>query len=103
MSKLSLRLDGLEVQTFETLPRVRGRGTVHGHASAEGTGCDSMDACCQANTEGGDGCDSTQLQDICGCTNGGPYNTTCDVNLTCGVVGSCQYQTCAGPQDHTGC
>lgn len=103
MSKLRLCVDDLEVQTFHTTPPPPGRGTVRGHDSAEGTGCDSVDACCQAGTHGGDGCDSTQYQDLCGCTNGGPDNTTCDVNLTCGVYGSCPYQTCAGAQDHTTC
>lgn len=103
MSKLQLRVDDLEVQTFHTTDLPVGRGTVRAHDDSVGSGCDSVDVCCQAGTWGGNGCDSTQYQDLCGCTNGGPDNTTCDVNLTCGVYGSCPYQTCLGPQDNTTC
>jgi hypothetical protein len=103
MSKLQLRVEELEVETFDLLPRLSGKGTVRGHEDSVESGCDSVDACCQAGTHGGDGCDSTQYQDLCGCTHGGPDNTTCDVNLTCGVYGSCYQMTCLGPQDHTNC
>ena len=56
MKKLSLELDTLQVETFETaaadLPE---RGTVHGHWSQVGT-CDGRVATCQYGGTCGPGC-----------------------------------------------
>jgi hypothetical protein len=96
MRKIALRIDDLQVDSFDATPNDgRARGTVYGKSEST--------APCWAATAEGSNCDSTQYQDMCTCTNGGPYNTTCDVNLTCGVYGSCPYETCEGPQDNTTC
>ena len=102
MKKLSLRLEELSVESFETSLAATARGTVAGNASGEALPC-TGEVCTPAGTYGGNTCETTCNQDLCDCTYGGPYNTTCDINLTCGQYGSCQYQTCAGPQDHTYC
>lgn len=97
MRKIALRIDDLQVDSFDVTPEdARRPGTVFAK-SGEST------APCWAATIEGSRCDSTQLQDLCTCTNGGPYNTTCDQNATCGVYGSCPYETCEGPQDDTTC
>ena len=91
MKKLALQLDDLTVESFDTTGEGARKGTVAGQESS------------QAGTWCGNTCDTTCYADLCDCTYGGPYNTTCDVNLTCGVVGSCQYMTCEGPQDNSYC
>jgi hypothetical protein len=101
MRKLSLDLDDLQVETFDTTASGSKRGTVVGQETTWGT-CNSG-ACSEGGTWCGNTCDTTCNADLCDCTYGGPYNTTCDVNLTCGVVGSCQHMTCEGPQDGSNC
>ncbi|MDB4951900.1 MAG: hypothetical protein JWM27_4549 [Gemmatimonadetes bacterium] len=100
MKKLSLALEDLAVETFDTTAFADKRGTVVG---LETTAAPCSGGCSQNGTWCGNTCDTTCYADLCDCTYGGPYNTTCDVNLTCGVVGSCQYMTCEGPQDNTYC
>lgn len=97
MKKLELNLDDLQVDSFDTQPRTRGQGTVFANESeiatgcmscptyhysdctgcntGEGTGCDSVDACCMAGTYGGRTCDTTCAQILCGCS---AYQTDCD-------------------------
>ena len=88
MGKFALRIEDLHVESFQAMPEeTQGGGTVFA----------------RSDTWEGPHCESTEWQDICTCTGGGPWNTTCDVNLTCGVVGSCAYQTCEGPQDNSNC
>jgi hypothetical protein len=98
MKKLALNLDDLQVDSFEPQPRPRGGGTVLANESEAASwcigcftylntdcagcgsgggvsGCDTHDACCQANTEGGRTCDTTCAQIICGCS---AFPTDCD-------------------------
>jgi hypothetical protein len=83
MGKIALRLDDLQVETFDTLPHAgRNAGTVYARDN------DSTAPCWAATIEGSN-CDSTQFQDLCTCTGGGPNNTTCDVNLSCGGPDTC--------------
>ncbi len=42
MKKLKLNLDDLKIESFETMPKITGRGTINGHASAS---CDCTDGC----------------------------------------------------------
>jgi hypothetical protein len=46
MKKMTLNLDRLQVETFETASESTERGTVHGHYSQRGT-CDGRAATCQ--------------------------------------------------------
>lgn len=89
MARLKLMIDELEVETFETARDGTGRGTVRGHDS----GTDDLE--CQANTWGGNGCDSTQLQFQCTCSGGGVNNSTCNASCapTCNYNGgdTCYY------------
>jgi len=87
MAKLRLTLDELQVETFPTTGGAAGRGTVRGQDSG------TDDLYCQAGTWGGNGCDSTQYQIMCGCTAGGPENGTCDVSCgaTCMMDETCDY------------
>ena len=97
MGKISLRVDDLQVESFDTLTH-RGRkiGTVYARDWSFGEECGSGFECgndstapCWAATAEGSNCDSTEFQDICTCTGGGPANTTCDVNLSCGGPETC--------------
>lgn len=45
MKKLSLDLDTLSVETFETAPQEPARGTVQGHASWHYEGCTANEPC----------------------------------------------------------
>jgi hypothetical protein len=98
MKKLNLNLDELHVDTFETQPPLFVQGTVRGYVSEIATGCDgcatyrasecgcsgesgcdTMDACCMANTRGTRTCETTCNQIICGCS---AYFTDCDATCT---------------------
>jgi hypothetical protein len=58
MRKISLDLDRLHVESFETNPDAPAeRGTVHGHWSQVGT-CDGRAATCQVNGTCAFGCGS---------------------------------------------
>jgi hypothetical protein len=82
MRKFSLRVDDLQVDSFDATPNDgRQRGTVF--AKSDST------APCWAATVEGSHCDSTQWQDLCTCTGGGADNTTCDVNVSCGGPETC--------------
>ena len=81
MSKIKLRIDELEVSSFDATPDDGlDRGTVLARGSTSP---------CWAGTWEGPNCDSTQYQDLCTCTGGGPDNTTCDVHLSCGGPETC--------------
>lgn len=80
MGKIRLRVDELHVDSFDATPAGATRpGTVMGHSTSP----------CWAGSWEGPNCDSTQFQDLCTCTGGGPDNTTCDVNLSCGGPETC--------------
>jgi len=49
MSKLSLKLDDLAIQSFSTLPAEGGRGTVHGLTGDQDT-CVALNTCISACT-----------------------------------------------------
>ncbi|HEX2203279.1 MAG TPA: hypothetical protein VHG91_08275 [Longimicrobium sp.] len=74
MKKLALNIEEIEVESFDTLRSELRRGTVAGREddSAMGTGCNTDDMCCQANTYGGDGgCDSSgDCDDLSACWGG---------------------------------
>jgi hypothetical protein len=74
MAKLTLQVDQLEVESFETAHEIRGRGTIHAHAT------DAAETCAGHYT-----CDGT-----------------CD--QTCGVPASCElvYGYC-GTYAEVGC
>lgn len=76
MQKLALKLDDLQVQSFETLPTARGgRGTVHGRESGET--CDEI-ACPGATQASCVSCDTCESCDTCyACT-----QTICDPDDT---------------------
>ena len=58
MKKISLDLQGLRVESFETCAADKSpRGTVHGHWSQMGT-CDGRAATCQQGGTCGNGCGS---------------------------------------------
>ena len=86
MQKLSLKLDELQVESFDTTAVLRRRGTAYGYDS------DTSQPC--AGTYGGNTCESTCHQIDCGCTG---YNGTCDVscNGTCEGQGDTCQQGCA--------
>ena len=77
MKKMRLDPDTLEVQSFQTAPRLEERGTVIGQ------GTDAL-ATCRGMT-----CDSTCFQRICTCTygedQGGTCDYSCDFQNTCGA------------------
>lgn len=101
MKKLTLDLDQLQVDTFDTYPeRNAGQGTVRGMGPSEscltdicGYGCTGnwcqgeTTAPCQAGTYAGATCDTTCGQIICGCTD---LEGTCDASCN----GSCPAHAC---------
>ncbi len=101
MKKLSLSLDTLQVESFDTSAAHPARGTVQGNTGyisecyCTGGWCAGETAVpCEAGTYAGQTCDSTCNQIACGCTGGGFLNGTCDVTCaTCHEVETC-YQTC---------
>jgi hypothetical protein len=100
MKKLSLKLDELLVESFDTTASPRRRGTAFAYDSDTGQPC--------ANTEAGHTCDTTCYQIDCGCTG---YNGTCDVscNGTCNgqgdtcVYGCATYLGCPSVYPYHGC
>jgi hypothetical protein len=80
MKKLTLTVESLQVETFETSDPAGARGTVRGNDTA------SNDTWCEAY-----GCVSTQLQIVCTCTVQ-PENS-CDYSCQ----GTCNYEndTCS--------
>jgi len=83
VGKIALRIEDLQVSSFDVTPGDgRQGGTVHAR-DGEST------SPCWAGSWEGPNCDSTQYQDLCTCTGGGPDNTTCDVNLSCGGPYTC--------------
>lgn len=115
MPKMLLRLEDLQVDSFDTSPEGRRRaGTVYGQSIwsfGQEDPCVSDFRCggdttspCWAGSWEGPGCDSTQYQDLCTCTGGGQDNTTCDVNISCGGPDTCgcahtdprYHETCNG-------
>ena len=85
MKKLSLDLEALAVDSFETGARRARVGTVRAHGE---TGFDpDSTAPCAAGTEAGGTCDTTCRQIICTCTQGGEPWQTCDNNCNTGPGG----------------
>lgn len=71
MKKLSLNLDELEVESFDTHDEQERRGTVLGRDDSEmGSGCDTNDVCCGANTVGGACGTSGNCDDLSVCWGG---------------------------------
>lgn len=78
MKKLTLDLEEIEVESFDTANEEKRSGTVVGHGVTEGycspgTGCNTDDACCMAGTYGGEfGCDSSgeRCLDLSACWGG---------------------------------
>jgi hypothetical protein len=92
MAKIKLRIDALEVETFQTSGEAGTKGTVFGNDTL------SHDTWC-----GAWGCDSTQLQIMCTCTVQ-PENT-CDHSCagTCnGVDDTCNWG-CPGYTEDAHC
>jgi hypothetical protein len=93
MKKLSLDLDALEVETFETAQDEPRRGTVHGHASWHYQGCTPYEPCnpVSSNTYTEDyTCDDHSCWQSCQQSCGGTCNATC----TCpSQVNTC-WETC---------
>ncbi len=96
MRKLTLELDSLAVETFETVTPPAARGTVQGMSDGY-LGC-SQRTDCNAQTWDGPGCDSTQLQDLCTCSGGGGANNTSCNNtcVTCNLWDETCNAACAG-------
>jgi hypothetical protein len=71
VKKLELKIEELKVESFDVDAGERRRGTVQGREdSAMGTGCDSADGCCGANTRG-DACGTSgDCDDISVCYGG---------------------------------
>jgi len=107
MRKLSLKMDELQVESFDTSASpANGRGTMKAYesdiCSAAYTNCTicsgaychgETTAPCWAGTYEGSNCDSTGLQILCGCTYGGENNGTCDA--TCNSMGpECRTNNC---------
>ena len=71
--KLRLEIEELKVESFDAEPEQKRRGTVVGHGSRSremGTGCDTQDGCCGANTVG-DACGTSgDCDDISVCYGG---------------------------------
>lgn len=104
MKKLTLNLEEIRVESFDTSPESQdGRGTVHGRGNLSvtcftdcGEGC-SGDWCagqsttpCQGGTYDGRTCDTTCYQIACGCS--GAW-TQCD--LSCNGTCADKDDTCA--------
>jgi hypothetical protein len=97
MQKLSLKLEELLVESFDTSSDSPALGTVRGHTGGiycSDSYCTGCGACTPAGTYDGNTCLSTCHQIDCGCTG---YHGTCDLscNGTCGGQGD----TCAYPCD----
>lgn len=91
MSKLTLRLDDLRVDTFDTTPAERGRGTVFGQQCTCYTvctcpGCPTCDGTCPADPSCADTCwetcDGMSCWHTCGFTE---CETRCDYTCRCRV------------------
>ncbi|HEU4562836.1 MAG TPA: hypothetical protein VFS20_33710 [Longimicrobium sp.] len=90
MKKLTLNLDALEVESFDTNhPRGR-QGTVLAHDDEDS----DTTAPCWAGTYEGPNCDSTGFQILCTCTAGGENNGTCDA--VCNTQWNCTPRTYCG-------
>lgn len=92
MKKLSLNLDSLQVQSFETAVAETARlGTVHGNAEEkkktglQDTNCSAIDACASAR-----GC--TELETCIGCEETNTcesYNDACPTGRGCSSLFPC--------------
>ena len=92
MKKLTLNLDDLQVESFETIPEnIQGQGTVFGYDSLDPTtpcfGCNTANpnvwTCPGSNCGGGGGGGGTEVYTVCF----GPE--TCPANLTCDGAPPC--------------
>lgn len=95
MKKLSLKLDDLRVESFDTVPSSRSRGTVRGQDSGNPSGysvCFGGDTCHTADwcLSEVDPCDNPSQWP---CSLDGPLATQCD--LSCEF--ECTGETCEGP------
>lgn len=99
MKKLSLDLDELQVESFDTRPAVASHaGTVRAREATEMTQCyqntcaptcDAMDTCWRCNESWDDGCYESQWP----CSLGGPQATQCDLSCEFECTG---VETCSG-------
>ncbi|HSU16839.1 hypothetical protein [Longimicrobium sp.] len=100
MKKLRLEMDGLQVETFETLDAVAGRiGTVRARSGTEYTRCWGL---CGDASDAAFGCGN----DTEGCTND-PYNDNChsyadQCPMTVYPSATC-YGTCGAPGGESVC
>jgi len=102
MRKLSLRLDELAVESFDTSPRGSERGTVLGNSGYDGCSFYTGECCTPAGTYGGNTCETTCHQLACGCTNpGGTCNVSCGSNDTCEFTAD--PQACPSYPGYPGC
>lgn len=93
MKKLSLNLDALTVETFETAPDEPLRGTVHGHASWHYEGCTPYEPCkpVSGSTWTEDyTCDDASCWASCQATCG----NTCGDSCNCPTVPATCAETC---------
>lgn len=106
MRKLSLRMDDLAVESFDTTTAPHfSRGTLKAHENdtAAYTNCTMCSgnycqgettAPCWAGTYQGSQCDSTGAQILCGCTYGGENNGTCDATCNSAGTDCTEYPNC---------
>ena len=99
MKKLTLRLDELSVESFDTQPGRSERGTVLANSDYS---CYTGACCTPAGTYGGNTCETTCHQIRCDCTY---LDGTCD--LSCGYGETCEYtadpQACPSSPGYPGC
>ena len=100
MNKLKLRLDDLRVDTFQTTPVKKEKGTVFGEQCTCWTnctcpGCPTCDASCNGTCDAS--CNGTcggSCAGTCDASCGGTCDWTCDYTCNCSDY-SCDY-TCDG-------
>ena len=90
MKKLTLKLDDLRIDSFQTTPREPGKGTVFGEQCTCWTnctcpGCPTCDASCGGTCDAS--CNGTCAGDTCdGCCCGPSGVYTCDYSCDCVVT-----------------
>jgi hypothetical protein len=105
--KLTLKLEDLAVDSFDTAPVQKPRGTVVGEqgpctcpTACTCPGCPTCYETCAGqascgNTCGGDTCVYTCYEDTCAAWCGGTAHTYCDCGATCGQTDCGPYFCCA--------
>ena len=103
MNKLKLKLDDLQVDTFQTTPASKEKGTVFGEQCTCWTqcgqntcpGCPTCDATCNGTCNAS--CNGTCAS--CGASCGGSCDWTCDWTCDYSCGDSCDGFTCATSPD----